>query len=161
MLRFIKIMLLAGIGYPGFSQESEKPFGIYLYEEDQITLTLSAPNHYTLFEMEYSRRTGLMSSKEISRGTFAVEKDQLVLEEYPTRNRMILQMDSEVALESVQVKEIDKGEKLYARTLEYEDGQPRIEGEWKKGKKHGTWIYYDQEGNVVKSEKYRRGKLMD
>ncbi|WPP48573.1 toxin-antitoxin system YwqK family antitoxin [Catalinimonas niigatensis] len=161
MFRFLAITLWAGMYLPGFSQTSEKPFGSYLYEDDKITLTLSPPNNYTLFGTEYSRRTGMVSSKEISRGTFEMEEEQLVLEEYPTRNQMTLHMDSEVILEALDVKEIDKGEMLYARTVEYENGQPRMEGEWKRGKKHGTWIYYDEEGNVVKSEKYRRGKLID
>lgn len=161
MRRFLAIMILAWIIHPGFSQEKEKPFGSYLYEDDKITLMLSPPNNYTLFAMEYVRQTRSVSSKEISRGTFEVKDDQLVLEEFPTRNQMTLHLDSEVSLEAVDVKEIEQGEMLYARTVEYENGQPRMEGEWKRGKKHGTWIYYDEEGNVVKSEQYRRGKLID
>ena len=161
MLRFLVIIILAGISIPGYSQESEKIFGSYLYEDDKITLTLSPPNNYTFFAMEYSRRTQSVSSKEISRGTFEVKDEQLVLEEFPTRNQMTLSIDSELKLEAMDVKEIDKGEVLYARRMSYENGNPRMEGEWKRGKKHGTWVYYDEEGDVVKAERYRRGKLID
>lgn len=161
MLRFLVVILLAGNYTPGFSQDNEKIFGSYLYEDDKITLTLSPPNNYTLFAMDYERRTRSVSSKEISRGTFEVKDDQLVLEEFPTRNKMSLSMNSELKLEAVDVKEINKGEMLYARRMSYENGNPRMEGEWKRGKKHGTWVYYDEEGNVVKTERYRRGKLLD
>ncbi|MDF9800016.1 hypothetical protein OKW21_005279 [Catalinimonas alkaloidigena] len=161
MLRYLVTIILAGMCIPGFSQESEKIFGSYLYEDDKITLTLSPPNNYTLFAMEYARRTRSVSSKEISRGTFEVEDNQLMLEEFPTRHQMSLDIDSELKLEAVNVKEIDEGEILYARRMSYENGNPRMEGEWKRGKKHGTWVYYDEEGNVVKAERYRRGKLID
>ncbi len=161
MRRFLTIMLLAGIYCPGFSQETGQTFGSYLYEKDKITLTLSPPNNYTLFEMEYVRQSRSVSSKEISRGTFEVKNDQLVLEEFPSRNHMTLAIGSELKLQAVDVKAIDQGESLYAWNMTYANGQTRMEGEWKRGKKDGTWIYYDEEGNVVKSEKYRRGKLKD
>lgn len=161
MFRFVVMIMLAGVYLPGLCQEGEKPFGSYLYEDDKITLTLSPPNNYTLFAMEYSRRTQSVSSKEISRGTFDVSGEKLVLEEFPSRNQMSLRMDSELQLEAVDVKEIEEGEILYVRRMSYANGNPRLESEWKRGKKHGTWVYYDEEGNVIKAEKYRRGKLVD
>ena len=31
---------------------------------------------------------------------------------------------------------------------------------YQNGKKHGDWIFYDNDGNMVKTEKYQNGKLM-
>jgi len=146
---------------PGFTQAQSGPFGSYVYEDEKITLLLSAPNHYTLFGMEYSKRSGTVSSKEISRGTFSVKQEQLILEEFPSRSKMVLHIEFPYQLQAVKLKAIEEGELLHAWEMSYANGETRMEGGWKKGKKHGTWIYFDEEGNVTKSEKYRRGKLLD
>jgi hypothetical protein len=160
MMHRVQLIFLCLISLSS-SLQAQQLFGSYVYEEDKITLNLSPPNNYTLFQMEQDRRTGAVTSKEISRGTFEVSGKKVVLEEFPTRQQMQLQMDTELVLQAEDVKEIENGEELYAWSMQYESGQPRMEGSWKKGKKHGTWIYYNEDGDVVKSEKYRRGKRID
>lgn len=141
------------------SQPAEDFFGSYIYADEKISLNLSPPDVYTLFMMEQDRRTGAVTSKELSRGSFRVDNGEVVLEEFPTRKKMHLDINSELVLEARDVKGIEPGEPLRAWSKQYESGQTSIEGSWKRGKKHGTWIYYNREGDRIRAEQYRRGKL--
>jgi len=142
-----------------YSQQSEDYFGSYLYADDKISLNLSPPNAYTLFQMEQDRRTGSVTSKELSRGTFEISDGQIVLKEFPTREEMKLQLESEMVLEAKNLKAVEEGEKLRAWSKQYENGQTCWEGSWKRGKKHGLWVYFNEEGDIIRREVYRRGKL--
>ena len=42
----------------------------------------------------------------------------------------------------------------------YENGQQRGEENYKNGKKDGLWTFWDKEGNVTKTETYKKGKLV-
>jgi len=153
------ILLMLTASHSGFSQEVEDFFGSYIYAEQKISLNLSPPDAYTLFQMEQDRRTGAVTSKEISRGTFAMADRQVVLEEFPTRQKMYLEVDSEMTLQTQDVKGVEAGAAFRAWSKQHENGQTRMEGSWRKGKRHGTWVYYNEEGDVIRSENYRRGKL--
>ena len=142
-----------------YSQLAEDFYGSYIYADEKISLNLSPPDAYTLFKIEQDRRTGAVTSKELSRGTFEVNDGKILLEGFPTREKMSLQIESELVLEAQNVKSIDSGEELRAWSKQHENGQTRLEGQWKRGKKHGTWIYFNEEGDVFKREQYRRGKL--
>lgn len=142
-----------------YSQQAENYFGSYLYADEKISLNLSPPNAYTLFQMEQDRRTGAVTSKELSRGTFEVNNSQIILEEFPTRDEMKLALESDMVLEAENLKAVAEGEKLRAWSKQYENGQTRLEGGWKRGKKHGIWVYYNEEGDIIRREVYRRGKL--
>ena len=143
----------------GYSQPAEDFYGSYIYADEKISLNLSPPDAYTLFNMEQDRRTGAVTSKELSRGTFEVTDGKIVLEEFPTREKMRLDINSELVLEAQNVKGIESGEALRAWSKQYENGQTSMEGSWKRGKRHGTWIYYNREGDRIRAEQYRRGKL--
>ena len=43
----------------------------------------------------------------------------------------------------------------------YPDGSFRIVGKYKKGLKVGKWKYFDEDGNKVKEEKFKKGKLKE
>ncbi|MCS5650927.1 MAG: hypothetical protein NZ820_16535 [Dehalococcoidia bacterium] len=45
-------------------------------------------------------------------------------------------------------------------TLWYENGQPMIQGNIKKGKKEGIWTHWDEMGEVAKIELYKNGGLV-
>ncbi|MFW5726785.1 MAG: hypothetical protein ACOCW4_02865, partial [bacterium] len=123
-----------------FAQQTDQPYGSYVYEDEKITLQLGAPNVYTLFKMEQDRRTGAVTSRELSRGTFDLKNQTLLLQEYPTRKEMKLRIDAPLVLQVVDMKGIKASEQLYAWRVEDAEGQTRMEGSWKRGKKHGTWI---------------------
>ena len=36
----------------------------------------------------------------------------------------------------------------------------KYSGEWRKGQKHGDWVFYSVDGRLLRKEKYRRGKLL-
>ena len=42
----------------------------------------------------------------------------------------------------------------------YENGKLKIQGNYKKDKKHQTWTYYDENGSVTKVEEYLDGELV-
>ena len=42
----------------------------------------------------------------------------------------------------------------------YENGQKKGEGNSKYGKQEGLWTFWDKEGNVTKTETYKKGKLV-
>lgn len=60
---------------------------------------------------------------------------------------------------------IDKKSKRYIKKEYYENGRVKEEGDmyYKKDlqdyQKEGTWTYYDEKGNVLKTEKYHNGQL--
>ena len=160
MSRFFIYLIIFLLSIPSaYSQQAADYFGSYIYADEKISLNLSPPNAYTLFEMEQDRRTGSVTSKELSRGTFEVSDNQIVLEEFPTRDEMKLQLESDMVLEAKNLKAVDEGEKLRAWSKQYENGQTRLEGSWKRGKKHGLWVYFNEEGDIIRREVYRRGKL--
>jgi antitoxin component YwqK of YwqJK toxin-antitoxin module len=72
---------------------------------------------------------------------------------------MTLEIETPMILRARKVKGVDEGQPFYAWRKENQEGRTLVEGSWKKGRRHGTWIYYDSAGNVLRSERYRRGKL--
>lgn len=140
---------------------TENLYGDYYFARDEITLKLSAPDHYTYFATKVAKRSGSVTSTELSRGTFALQGDTLVLSEFPSRSTMKLMIDSEEELRAVEMEALKAGDVLLCWNKYYADGSPRLEAGWRRGKRHGTWVYYDEEGGVVKSESYRRGKKLD
>ena len=42
----------------------------------------------------------------------------------------------------------------------YESGQKKKEGTYKSGKREGVWTYWDDKGNVTKTETYKNGELV-
>ena len=143
----------------GSAPPVERLYGDYHFAQEAITLKLSAPDTYTYFATEYAKRSGSVTSKEISRGTFTLTGDTLRLSAFPANNTMTLVVESEEQLRVVQMKELNPDDVLLGWNKYYADGTPRLEAGWRKGKKHGTWVYYDEEGNVTKSETYKKGKL--
>lgn len=142
-----------------FSDNAEDIYGSYRYTDKGMLLNLSPPDNYTLFIAERDKRTGMVTSKELSRGTFQVENDTLNLVEQMSNNQMTMLVNAEEKLEVLNVKGLAQGDVFLCWTGYYENGKTEFEGSWKKGKKHGAWVYYDKEGNVQKTLKYRRGKL--
>ena len=43
----------------------------------------------------------------------------------------------------------------------HSNGQLRAEGDFKRGKKEGIWIFYDKLGNQEKCLTYSNGELVD
>ena len=136
-------------------------YGDYHFAAEAVTLKLSAPDSYTYFATEYMKRSGSVTSKELSRGTFTLTGDTLRLSEFPAETIMTLVVDSEEKLRVVQVKELHPDDILLSWNKYYADGTPRLEAGWRRGKKHGTWVYYNEDGDVMKTETYKRGKLKD
>ena len=161
----IMIKYLTGIVVAGVLLNSASPvedlYGDYHFAQPAVTLKLSAPDSYTYFATEYAKRSGSVTSKEISRGTFTLSGDTLRLLEFPAKTTMTLVVDSEEQLRAVQMKELEADDVLLGWNKYYADGTPRLEAGWRKGKKHGTWVYYDEAGDVVKTETYRKGRLKD
>ncbi|MFC2114222.1 hypothetical protein ACFLRI_02620 [Bacteroidota bacterium] len=42
----------------------------------------------------------------------------------------------------------------------YENGKLKIQGFYKRDKKHQTWTYYDENGNKIKEEEYMDGEMV-
>ena len=139
----------------------ESLYGDYHFAPKAVTLKLTAPDSYTYFATEITKRSGAVTSQEISRGTFTLTGDTLRLSAFPTKTTMTLVVDSEEQLRVVQMKELEPDDVLLGWNKYYADGTPRLEAGWRKGKKHGTWVYYDEDGGVMKTETYRKGKLKD
>lgn len=159
MARILGIMLVSTLIYR--LPPAEELYGDYYFASDEITLKLSAPDNYTYFATKVAKRSGSVTSTEISRGNFTLNGDTLVLTEFPGNGTMKLLVVSEEELRAVQMKELEADDVLLCWNKYYADGQPRLEAGWRKGKRHGTWVYYDEEGGVVKSETYKKGKLQD
>lgn len=134
-------------------------YGSYRYSDQGMLLNLSPPDNYTLFIAERDRRSGMVTSKELSRGVFYIENDTLILSEQMTNKQMSMMVNDEEKLEVLDVKGLERGTDFLCWTGYHDNGQPAFEGSWKKGKKHGIWTYYDEEGNVEKTLEYKRGKL--
>ncbi len=43
----------------------------------------------------------------------------------------------------------------------YEDGKIKISGQYKDDKKQGEWKYYDEKGNLQKTEKFENDNLIN
>lgn len=43
----------------------------------------------------------------------------------------------------------------------FENGKPKISGNYKNDQKDGTWKYYDIKGTLIKEEVYKDGKLIE
>lgn len=160
MIKHLLAILLIGPSSSS-SPPVDSLYGDYHFAPEAVTLKLTAPDAYTYFVTEYARRSGSVTSKEISRGTFTLRGDTLQLSEFPSENTMTLVVDSEEKLRVLQMKELKPDDILVGWNKYYADGSPRLEAGWRKGKKHGTWVYYDEDGNVTKTETYKRGKLKD
>ena len=61
----------------------------------------------------------------------------------------------------------NKGKKLFRQREFYESGKIKVDGEMKFNKglsdyqKDGIWNYYDEDGKLIKTEKYYKGQLED
>ena len=54
--------------------------------------------------------------------------------------------------------------KTYPNNYKFTDylkGKPKYSGQYKEGKKNGKWKYYDDDGNILKTEKYKLGVLAE
>lgn len=136
-------------------------YGTYIIPKERISLNLSPPNNYTLFAMQYNRRSETVSSQELSRGEFQMLADTVVLTDITTGKAMKLLAPSEEQLYPLNVPGFDNDVVFLGRNQYYADGDLKWEGEWRRGKKHGTWIYYDELGDVIKTIRYRRGKKIE
>ncbi|MEM9671523.1 MAG: toxin-antitoxin system YwqK family antitoxin [Cyclobacteriaceae bacterium] len=146
----------------GFSPAANDTiFGTYVIPEEKISLSLSPPNNYTLFVMQTNRKSGSVNSQEISRGQFMIEADTVILEDITTGKAMKLLTDNNEKLYPINVPSLDSDSEFLGQSQYYSDGKLKWEGEWRKGKKHGTWIYYDDLGNVAKTIRYKKGKEID
>jgi antitoxin component YwqK of YwqJK toxin-antitoxin module len=56
-----------------------------------------------------------------------------------------------------QVKKVKHGPYFYY----YESGKLKVSGNFANDKKHGTWKYFDEQGNITKTEEYKNGELFD
>lgn len=43
----------------------------------------------------------------------------------------------------------------------YENEMIKVIGKYKRGKKQGRWQYYDKDGKLLKTEKHKRGNLIN
>lgn len=136
-------------------------YGTYVIPEERINLNLSPPNNYTLFITQVNQRSEAVNSQELSRGQFAMRADTVVLEDLTTGKAMKLLASDEEKLRPIEVPGLDEDAEFLGQTQYYADGTLKWEGEWRKGKKHGMWIYYDEFGDVMKSVRFRRGKEID
>ncbi|TAE86985.1 MAG: hypothetical protein EAY81_04835 [Bacteroidetes bacterium] len=41
----------------------------------------------------------------------------------------------------------------------YPNGKIKLKGQFKRGKKHGNWFYFNEKGMMVKRERYKAGEL--
>ena len=55
--------------------------------------------------------------------------------------------------------ELKDGEFVGLWTWWYEDGAKKRQTNYKNGVKDGSWLTYDEEGILLKKEKYRKGEL--
>lgn len=157
----MKILLTALFIFFFFSDTPENLYGTYWFNENDIMLNLSPPDNYTMFVIERNKRTGMTTSKEHSRGTFDVAQDTLRLWEDISNNRMNFLVASEEKLQVIHAKGLESGDIFLCWIGYHPNGSPKFEGRWRKEKKHGTWVYYDEGGNVKKTIEYRRGKVKD
>lgn len=55
---------------------------------------------------------------------------------------------------------VESKEYLYTEFFDNFDGNKKVEGSYKNGKKSGLWKYYDKEGNIINQEFYQNGRNM-
>ncbi|WKN46147.1 toxin-antitoxin system YwqK family antitoxin [Tunicatimonas pelagia] len=149
------------LSYHPSGMATDTLYGTYIIPEEQISLNLSPPNNYTMFMMEYNERSESVNSQELSRGQFSLVADTVVLEEATTGKAMKLLATNEETLHPLNVPSLDKNAKFLGQNQYHANGELKWEGEWRRGKKHGTWVYYNESGDVVKSVRYKRGKKME
>ncbi|MEQ9439788.1 MAG: hypothetical protein RIG62_12110 [Cyclobacteriaceae bacterium] len=150
---------LGGWSAPAISADTL--YGTYIIPEEQISLNLSPPNNYTLFVMQYNKQSEAVTSQELSRGVFQIQADTLVLEDMSSGKAMKLEVASEERLHPLNVPGLDDDITFLGRNQYYPNGELKWEGEWRKGKKHGNWIYYDPSGDVAETIRYKRGKKQE
>lgn len=150
---------LSGWGPPTVATDTL--YGTYVLAEAQLNLKLSPPNNYTLFVMQYNDQSEAVTSQELSRGSFEMQQDVLVLEDITNGKAMKLEVTSEEKLQPLNVPGLDDDLLFLGHNQYYPNGELKWEGEWRKGKKHGRWVYYDEEGNLIKAIRYKRGKKQE
>ncbi len=155
----MKVLLAFFLSLAFFPTDTENIYGSYRLEGKGMLLNLSPPGNYTLFVAEQDRRSGMVTSKEVSRGAFEVQNDTLKLIENLSDDPMTLLVTAEEKLTILNVKGLSRDETFLCWSKYDENGNLQYEGSWKRGKKHGTWVYYDEEGKVEKTQLYRKGKL--
>nr|WKN38482.1 hypothetical protein K4G66_07170 [Tunicatimonas sp. TK19036] len=143
------------------SVEADTLYGTYILSKEKLSLNLSPPNNYTLFVMQYNDQSEAVTSQELSRGVFEMKADTLVLEDMASGKAMKLEVASEEKLHPMNVPNLDDDLLFLGHNQYYPNGELKWEGEWRKGKKHGNWIYYDEDGNIVETMHYKRGKKQD
>ena len=136
-------------------------YGTYVIPKEQIRLNLSPPNNYTMFMTEYNQRSEAVNSQELSRGQFSLVADTVILEDATTGKAMKLLAANEEKLQPINVPSLNKDERFLGQNQYYANGKLKWEGTWRKGKKHGTWVYYNELGDVVKTIRYKRGKKIE
>ncbi|MGB3586989.1 MAG: hypothetical protein WBA23_10635 [Tunicatimonas sp.] len=140
---------------------SDTLYGTYNIPKEQISLNLSPPNNYTMFMTQYNQRRESVSSQEISHGQFLLVADTVILEDATSGKAMKLLAADEEKLQPLNVPGLSKKAKFLGQNQYYANGKLKWEGEWRRGKKHGTWFYYDEQGDLIKSVRYRRGKKVE
>jgi len=140
---------------------SDTLYGTYTIPKEKINLNLSPPNNYTVFITEYNRRSEAVSSQEISHGHFSLVADTIILEDATTGKAMKLLATNEEKLQPLNVPGLSKKAEFLGQNQYHANGKLKWEGEWRRGKKHGTWVYYDEQGDMIRSVRYRRGKKVD
>ena len=152
------VFLLLLLLFPIFSESTDNLYGSYRMEEKGLILELTPPANYTLFIADRDKKTGMVTSTELSRGTFAENNRQLILNGQMTDKTMTLSAgDDELLVQ--EMPGLEKGNTFLRWSGYYESGKMQFEGSWRKGKKHGEWTYFDESGDVQKKELYKRGKL--
>lgn len=153
------VLFLLFLLFPAFTENADDLYGSYRMAEEGMILELTPPNNYTLFVVERDKRSGMVTSKELSRGTFAEKDDQLELSGQMSKKMMTLSTAEENKLKVKKLMGLEQGDEFLRWSGYDESGKVKFEGSWRKGKKHGDWVYFDEDGNVQKRETYKRGKL--
>ncbi len=153
----MRILLLLLLLFP-VSENTDNLYGSYRIEKKGMILELTPPANYTLFIAEKNKKTGMVTSTELSRGTFAENNRQLTLNGQLTDKIMTLSAgDDKLVVQ--EMPGLEKGNTFLRWSGYYKSGKMQFEGNWRKGKKHGEWTYFDESGDVQKKELYKRGKL--
>lgn len=155
----MRVLFLLFLLFPVFADNDDNLYGSYRMAEKGMILELTPPNNYTLFVVERDKRSGMVTSKELSRGTFAEKDNRLELSGQMNKKTMTLTTGEDDKLKVNELMGLEQGDEFLRWSGYYDSGKVKFEGSWKKGKKHGDWVYFDEEGNVQKKERYKRGKL--
>lgn len=153
------VFFLLLILFPFFQENHQNLYGSYRLEDQGVILELSPPNNYTLFVVERDKRSGMVTSKELSRGTFATQGKTVALSGQMQPEPMTLVAVEADKLQINQLIGLKAGAEFLRWSGYHENGKVKFEGSWRKGKKHGEWVYFNEEGEMLKKEMYKRGKL--